>query len=500
MRLNLRRRQHAAAWLVACLVMAGACTASSTPSPTPAATASPTAAPGYDNPNDTPPPFSPPPTAVPSTPPSSTPTDAPALPSTGAWNGSTVYKLGSGEGGDVIGVGPDDTIYLLAARPVGGPKPSPSVFAVPDEKASVVAIRPDGSPKPGWPKAGVPVSGFPLGYAVGPGGTVFVVSGANPFGGSSAAHSSMTITAIDSTGKVVPGWPYRTPAAKHGLQTDFFMFGQGGRVCFMDTKPGATGASDLPMVVYCLGGDGKLLAGWPYSSAHSLLDPAIGPDGTLYVVQVTPTQGSGNWPDVLLAIGPDGKPRTGWTPWNPAGNEPFTTVLPEPDGRVFVLLGGDGGRAHLVLLASDGRLLSDLAGTVDGFEQFKAIGLSADGTLYVSTYLAFGGPKTQSGDSYVFAVLEDGTAKPGWPVRVDAASYLSVSPGGSVWITWEVYAPGTATPSGDEIAAFDPSGKLLPGFPMASLANGHKMAFDSNGTAYVVMLAATGGEVIDAIR
>jgi len=189
--------------------------------------------------------LAPPPTAVPSTPPSSTPTDAPALPSTGAWHGSTVYKLGSGEGGDVIGVGPDDTIYLLAARPVGGPKPSPSVFAVPDEKASVVAIRPDGSPKPGWPKAGVPVSGFPLGYAVGPGGTVFVASGANPFGGSSAAPSSMTITAIDSTGKVVPGWPYRTPAAKHGLQTDFFMFGQGGRVCFMDTKPGATGASGL---------------------------------------------------------------------------------------------------------------------------------------------------------------------------------------------------------------------------------------------------------------
>lgn len=424
------------------------------------------------------------------------------LPPVIPWHGRTFYTPPSGSGAQLMGIGPDDTIYILLERPLPLPTPTPNVaFFVPDVEASVIALRPDGSTKPGWPTAGVPVAGFPMSYKVNEEGTVFVASGPNLYLAGANTQTQLTITAIGSDGRVVSGWPYRTPAAQQYLAPELLVPGPGGTVCFLQVKPGVAPGPDLPMLVYCLGRDGKLLPGWPYSSVMPLGSMAVGPDGPLYVAQKTSTKTTTNkyvYPYQVLAIGPDGKPKSGWVAWSRDGADGITAIVPTRDGRVYLLLGGDGGRAELIDLDGTGKTLEghvELASSLSD-PNYKDAVLTSDGSLFVSA--------TDQNNvivDVVNAYSANGSQMSGWPQLIGGWGDLAVAPQGSVWVAWTVYGAGGGSDETSVVALFDKNGKLQPGYPMAadyliSLGMTYGLQVASDGTAYGTAASASGSRIV----
>ena len=111
--------------------------------------------------------------------------------------------------------------------------------------------------------------------------------------------------------------------------------------------------------------DGRLKPGWPYQPAGELswsclvdtdcppyhVDPAFGPDGTLYLV-VRHTDPNGPRLEVV-ALDPQGQLKQGWPyllPIDPTDGE-VASLTVAPDGRLFVR-----GDNLLVALDPDGRV------------------------------------------------------------------------------------------------------------------------------------------------
>jgi hypothetical protein len=427
------------------------------------------------------------------------PANLATLPPTVPFHGKTIYTPPTGTVSQLIDIGPDDTLYVLLERALPVPKPTPTVaFLVPDVQASVVALRPDGSVLPGWPSAGVPVSGFPTSYKVNGDGTVFVASGANPFGGDPKAQTQLIVTAIGSDGKVLSGWPYRAPAALKLYDPELLVPGPDGTVCFLGYKPGSDKqGGDAPMVAYLVGRDGKLLPGWPYSSPSQLWTPAVGPDGTVYVAEKSSndtTASTGTYPYQVVAISADGTRKSGWTPWVRA-DEALTTILPTKDGRVYILLGGDSGQARLVVVDSTGKSLSERIESPYGQPNYKDAVLTTDGTLVLST-----GDGSEPYPNLVNVHAPDGSQVTGWPQPIGGWGDIAVSPDGSVWVEWTVYG-SSGGPDTSVVALFDKNGKLQSGYPMAADALRHfhtsyGLEVASDGTAYETAISALGYRIV----
>jgi len=409
------------------------------------------------------------------------PKSSSVLPALAAWRGSEILRLPAQYQADVVGVQPDGSIVLLEYTNTGH-----------GFRGALFAIRADGKPKPGWPAVGVPV---PVGYGnqvMARDGTVYASAVAT--GTTSGAPTSIEITAVSPDGKVLPGWPYQSPAALHDYNSGQLVSGPSGRVCFMDFLPGRA-AQDLsrPSALYCLGADGKLLPGWPYTSYRPLDHPAFDAAGTLFVEQyVEKKPGS----QEIVALGLAGKPVAGWTPW--VVPTLMAPVVVAPDGRVYLSVYGMSGD-ELVTLAADGTLVDKKRLAFPTDQNFHQMVPAADGSLYVSTF--------HSGDlglfgktaSHVSALSSDGSAKPGWPADVDGPTSIFLSPDGSVWMTWQIWGNGQVTDQA--MAVFEPNGKLRSGFPMETpdlgndVLRGHGLVFDSSGNAYVIMYAHSGYSV-----
>ena len=410
------------------------------------------------------------------------PKSSSALPKLGAWRGSEILRLAPGFQAYVVGVQPDGSIAVLEYTNTGH-----------GFRGAMFAIRPDGKPKPGWPAAGVPV---PVGYGnqvMAKDGTVYVSAVAT--GTTSGAPTSIEITAVSPDGKVLPGWPYQSPAALHDYNSGQLVSGPSGRVCFMDFLPGRA-AQDLnePSALYCLGADGQLLPGWPYTSYRPLDHPAFGADGTLYVEQYVETKPGSR---EIVALDPAGKPVAGWTPWI-VPTLMVSPIVVAPDGRVYLAVYGMSG-GELVTLAADGTLASKKRLAFPTDQNFQQMATAADGSLYVSTF--------DSGDlglfgktaAHVSAFSPDRSAKPGWPAAVDGPASIFPSPDGSVWTTWQIWGNGRVTDQA--MAVFEPNGTLRSGFPMETpdlgnaVLRGNGLVFDSSGNAYAIMYARSGYSV-----
>jgi hypothetical protein len=407
------------------------------------------------------------------------PQSSSVLPKLATWRGSEILRLAPGSQADVVGVQPDDSIAVLEYTNTGD-----------GFSGAIFAIRPDGKPKPGWPADGVPV---PVGYgnqAMAKDGTVYVSAVAT--GITSDAPTSIEITAVSPEGEVLPGWPYQSPTALHKYNSGQLVVGPSGHVCFMDFLPGRA-AQDLngPSALYCLGADGKLLAGWPYTSYRPLDHPTFGVDGTLYLEQyVEKKPGS----QEIVALGPAGKPVAGWTPWI-VPTLMVSPIVVAPDGRVYLAASGMSGD-ELVTLAADGTLASMTKLAFPADQNFHQMATAADGTLYVSTLdsgdLALFG-KTAA---HVSGFARDGSAKPGWPAAVDGPASIFMSPDGSVWTTWQIWGNGRVTDQA--LAVFGSNGKLRSYFPMETpdlgngVLRGNGLVFDSSGSAYVIAYLRSG--------
>ena len=406
------------------------------------------------------------------------------LPEPAPWSGSPIRNFAAGVQANLIGVGPDDSIAMLQYT-------NTSAGFI----GSVLELRPDGTLKPGWPAGGVPV---PVGMgsaAVGPDGTIYVAAQLNPAAPIDPAGpeqpTSILVTAIGPDGNVLPGWPYSSPAAFHYYDSAKVIVGRSGQACFMDNSPGVSaqdfgGASSL----YCVGRDGKLLPGWPHTSIRNMVHPVFGPDGTLYVEQV---QDDPRRRSEIAALGPDGLPKPGWSPWTiPTTMD--STILVSPDGRVHLMVmsitSGTVLADDLVTLSATGSLQDERALQFPAGQHFVDMALAPDGGLYLSTCDSGDLELFGKTDGHVTALAADGAPRPGWPIKVDGRNSLFISPDGSVWTRWEIWGSGRMTGLG--IAAFEPTGKLRSGFPTGAPDLGTLLAFDSTGTAYAVETTMTG--------
>ena len=424
----------------------------------------------------------------PSASPTASASAGPTLPTTKAWNGTVIRTLPSNTSSQIIGVGADGTVYLSLLRALSTPVPSGRLF--PDYATSVDAIGRDGSHKAGWPVGGVAVAGLPVDYKLAGDGTVYVESFEEPQVMTDNSLSNAVITAIGSNGKIVSGWPYRTPKSRLALNAQQGLsLGRDGRVCFNEVRVDEA-------LIDCLGRTGKPLQGWPYAIDHGLGIPVIGPDGTLYDWQIVPTfqeQQAGLsreldvWPSEVLALDSKGKIKPAWAPWAPETNEAPRAILPSAGG-VFVVVdrqspvGGAQG-TRWILLGADGR--QKLAGTIapaGGYADCHSATLMADGTLLVSTN-NYGSDGTLA-DGSIYEIAADGSPRTGWPVHVQGFTSPFLSPDGSVWAVWTDY--GDASPPGKGvIAVFNPDGSLRAGFPVLGALEISNVAFGPDGTAYV---------------
>lgn len=126
--------------------------------------------------------------------------------------------------------------------------------------------------------------------------------------------------------------------------------------------------------IYGLDSALKVTSGWPIAagpleqpdpwlgqdgiSCPSVAVPVVGPDGTLYLPLKARNESVGGR---LVAVGPDGRTRTGWpVELRRAGSE-FWTVVVGPDGTVYALAiepeAGGGSSATILALAPDSRVI-----------------------------------------------------------------------------------------------------------------------------------------------
>ena len=242
----------------------------------------------------------------------------------------------------------EGAVYLVASRET--PRPGSSWAGV-WHASYLAALDAGGRPKPGWPyTSAVPVSD----PAFGADGTVYLATGFQigltqvP----AAAQRVHTIVALRLDGTVVPGWPFTLPVGMSPTATatsegEDMVFGQppivgaDGTVYLVASKGNWGRDGD---VVFALAKDGHLKPGWPYATtldrgrflgvggvtggAPGATPPAIGPDGTMYLVRRVGDLRTGH--DEVVALAPDGRLRLGWLVALPDQGVLGTRPVPPP--------------------------------------------------------------------------------------------------------------------------------------------------------------------------
>lgn len=152
-------------------------------------------------------------------------------------------------------------------------------------------------------------------------------SGAGPFGGAPppivsgdgmmflvSEASGTTIYAVDAAWRVPTGWPYRDDV---GLQWSYVAVGETGTASWRsDPAVGPDGslyllhrprAATLGGSIVAIGPDGTVRAGWPVVLQRPgavFRSVVVGPDGTVHALAVEP-EGIGTWSATILAIASD---------------------------------------------------------------------------------------------------------------------------------------------------------------------------------------------------
>ncbi|HVA86816.1 MAG TPA: hypothetical protein VNF73_10940 [Candidatus Saccharimonadales bacterium] len=260
----------------------------------------------------------------------------------------------------------DGTVYLVAEQETARPGSS---WAGIWHGSYLAALDAAARPKPGWPyRSAVPASDPSFGAD----GTVYTTTGfqIGLTGVPAAAQRVHTVVALRPDGTPVPGWPFTLPAGTSPTLTwltegNDMVFGQPPTVgadgtVYVVASTGTWGeGGDL---VVALSRDGRLKAGWPFAttlgqggfvigtgSSPGATPPAIGPDGTVYLVRRAGSISTRH--DEVVALAPDGKLRSGWPVALPDHAAPSVTACPASAG--FYL-------GCWLRLASDGQLVVSL--------------------------------------------------------------------------------------------------------------------------------------------
>jgi len=299
--------------------------------------------------------------------------------------------------------------------PVLDPSGNAVVACGSDAGSRIVAIDPNG--KPAW-DTDLPTVRNATGLKRGDDGTFFVVSAKGD-----------GIMAVTSTGLLPDGWPVEAGDGADIMTTPtgllaWWHVGADQDICH---SGGTT-------VYTILGPDGAPRPGWPQAIVGYGSEPALGPDGSVYVVD--PAKHA-------IAYSADGHVRAGW----PATLDGVTGSCfgpPTPsvaqDGTLFVATGGPSPDGSMSAIGPDGQPLGGwpLAPQTEFAypcrdcvpgppEPNPAI------TAGTSTYIAMYRGDVQDGTDVV-GFDRTGAALPGWPAHLTAGdARLELAPDGRLF-------------------------------------------------------------------
>ena len=165
----------------------------------------------------------------------------------------------------------------------------------------------------------------------------------------------------------------------------------------------------------------------PDGRSAQVLD--VGTDGTVYVTTFDANDSLVESNGQLLALGPDGSPRSGWSsPAFPEGDIALD-ALAAPDGGLYLALGpdpaantttSDSAHATILRLAADGSTVAGWPVTLDTTSLGSRLELAGP-DLCFSRYV-------ERNSATVECLGPDGTRPSGWPLTFDTSVLLSPVP------------------------------------------------------------------------
>jgi len=266
-----------------------------------------------------------------------------------------------------LSLGPDGTGYLWAIR-AGRPRGSGDCRFI---SATYTAFDDDGV-RAGWP---VTVAGETSDPVPGPDGRVYVTQGDH-------GRRPTRVYAFDAHGRRVPGWPVRFDLARDGgygkggwLPTTVSL-GPRGTV-YLSVRDGPSGI-DNSTTVYALDPTGKVLPGWPYRARMPLaawemycgctggssapLPPVIDAAGRVHLVLGDIGEGQGLGSHATLVQ--NGRTAPGWPVTLRRATSYFVDLTVDAAGVTYVLakelegsIGQESVSETLLAIAPDGTVL-----------------------------------------------------------------------------------------------------------------------------------------------
>lgn len=336
---------------------------------------------------------------------------------------------------------PSASATASAATPGTSLEPSPNSaptlagFDCPlPTEAATLAQHP--SPVPSLPKPSVAPRGWPVSLAN------MEAAGSLAHDGSSYFIEDGYLVAVDDSGRERTGWPQWL-----GLQTDLntqMAFGSDGTVYVWDDS-----------TVDAFRADGTGPAGWPYHTG-AVEDVLPVPQGVYVESEPSGSAACGNESHVMTLIGTAGTVQSTWTLQGEID-------AVGPDGTLYTRQGDS-----ILAYGSDGAVKPGWPAT-----GWSNVSLDSSGRVYLSwwkfreiTGVSMEGPG-EALQTRIAAVDQNGRPYTGWPVTIEgAASEPAIGPDGTVYLTREVYASGSDTPT-DSVLALDASGKTRPGWPIS---------------------------------
>ncbi len=298
------------------------------------------------------------------------------------------------------------------------PNPTPDATAVPSP------LEPGSAPR-GWP---VKLTNMEREGRLAPDGTSYFIE-------------SGYLVAVDASGREQTGWPQPL-----GIPTDLntpMAFGSDGVVYVWSDS-----------TVDAFRADGTKPAGWPYHTA-AVEDVLPVPQGVFVESAPSGWAGCRNESHLMTLIAAAGVAQPSWRVQG-------DIAAVGPDGTIYTSQ-GDSVFAY----RSDGAVMSGWPAT-----GWSRVSIDLSGRVYLSSWkfrpitgISAEGPGLAL-ETRIAAVDQTGHPTAGWPVTIEGgASEPAFSPDGAVYLTTEIYASGSLTPT-ETVLALDAYGKPQPGWPI----------------------------------
>ncbi len=181
--------------------------------------------------------------------------------------------------------------------------------------------------------------------------------------------------------------------------------------------------------VYAFDASGAAVPGWPFAPAGVIAfgRPLVAADGTVFVFGASFDTNDAQ----LFALDPSGRVKDGW-PYRAHAPVPFGGLLLNADGAPLFVEALPDGSQQVVSLTASGSVAPGWPVALPGgwpcFDGGSCAAVAADGTWY-----GLVGPGGGPGDAEIVALRPDGSAVPGWPVRIAGGEGFLLGPDDGVY-------------------------------------------------------------------